>query len=460
VTADAITTAYRTDQVRNGDKQLVYDFDSGVAANDASAKYGEADLGLGDIEAISAPGDSGGPTFIDGLIAGITSYGFEHDSTDSNNDPFDVSFGAVAVDTRVASFAKWIDDMTSKTSLAVDAVSGLKVSTNTRDITVRFNNAPATAAMMRFAINSQQYGPWKGFQESSTLTLPNWYGDNFVNAQLRLGDGRTVDYLYQPVLLVRPELVINHGSNLTNNPAISISFNQLSAGAEKVRFQVNGSAFGEWIDVNEATGTGVVKLPNWQGTNYVTAEVRYENQKTLTLYDSIVYATPKMALDGGAELTSFRSVRVGFSDVASEATRVRFSMNGQEFGEWMTFRPEMSVSLPNWQGTNWVRAEIEYADKTVRQIYDSIEYYRPVLMLNDGASTTTSQTVTASLSHVGGNAVKMRIAKNGSNYGEWLDVSLVFDVTLPNWIGTNFVNIELLYADGTTISVYDSIDLV
>jgi hypothetical protein len=68
-----------------GPDVLLFDFDSGLAINDV---FGEADRrfcgGLElcwrhntgvDRESNSSPGDSGGPTFIDGLIAGITSFG-------------------------------------------------------------------------------------------------------------------------------------------------------------------------------------------------------------------------------------------------------------------------------------------------------------------------------------------------------------------------------------------------
>jgi len=44
---------------------LVYDFDNGNAANDGfGVLYGIHDLGVGDGEVNSAPGDSGSPTFI------------------------------------------------------------------------------------------------------------------------------------------------------------------------------------------------------------------------------------------------------------------------------------------------------------------------------------------------------------------------------------------------------------
>jgi len=103
--------------------QLAYDFDDGTSARDAFDFFGAAlgvsglsDLGLGDDEVMSAPGDSGGPTFINGLIAGITSYGLRLDlqggrppRTSDVDNVLNSTFGEFAVDTRVSFFADWIN---------------------------------------------------------------------------------------------------------------------------------------------------------------------------------------------------------------------------------------------------------------------------------------------------------------------------------------------------------------
>lgn len=96
--------------------QLAYDFDNGLVANDAFGFFfGLSNLGLGLAEVNSAPGDSGGPTIIGGLIAGVTSYGFGFtcfDGTpDVNCDITDSSFGEMSVDTRVSAYAGWVDSV-------------------------------------------------------------------------------------------------------------------------------------------------------------------------------------------------------------------------------------------------------------------------------------------------------------------------------------------------------------
>jgi hypothetical protein len=92
----------------------LFDFDDGTAAHDSIANpalFGVANLGTGTTEAMLASGDSGGPSFIGTQLAGIHSFIF------SPGVPYDVSqavnssFGEIAGDTRLASYAPWIDSM-------------------------------------------------------------------------------------------------------------------------------------------------------------------------------------------------------------------------------------------------------------------------------------------------------------------------------------------------------------
>ena len=87
---------------------LVFDFDNGLSANDALGYLtGSAHLGLGSREVNVAPGDSGGPNFLDGKIAGVTSAIATEPATDVDS-ATNASFGELAVSVRVSSFVDWI----------------------------------------------------------------------------------------------------------------------------------------------------------------------------------------------------------------------------------------------------------------------------------------------------------------------------------------------------------------
>ncbi len=83
--------------------QLLYDFDSGYSFTNLMGS-----LGLGSNEVNTASGDSGGPAFIGNRVAGITSYGVGGFRTDFDGYT-NSSFGELSGDTRVSTFASFID---------------------------------------------------------------------------------------------------------------------------------------------------------------------------------------------------------------------------------------------------------------------------------------------------------------------------------------------------------------
>lgn len=93
--------------------QLLADFDDGTTAHDAFGRLaGSVDLGLGDIEGVISPGDSGGPAFIQNALAGVASYSFRVFTGSINPDIDSVlnyTFGEMAAWQRVSQYQQWID---------------------------------------------------------------------------------------------------------------------------------------------------------------------------------------------------------------------------------------------------------------------------------------------------------------------------------------------------------------
>jgi V8-like Glu-specific endopeptidase len=89
---------------------LMSDFDDGTAQRDAFAvHFGFAPhTGLGLPEVSTAPGDSGGPALIGGMIAGITSFGLRIGSPSDLDGTLNSSFGEFNGFTRVSSHVAWI----------------------------------------------------------------------------------------------------------------------------------------------------------------------------------------------------------------------------------------------------------------------------------------------------------------------------------------------------------------
>lgn len=87
-----------------------YDFDDGSPDRDAiGALAGIYNTGTGTQEVMIAPGDSGGPSFYDGKIIGVHSFGSTFGTPLDIDNVLNASFGEMGGDTRVAAYADWID---------------------------------------------------------------------------------------------------------------------------------------------------------------------------------------------------------------------------------------------------------------------------------------------------------------------------------------------------------------
>lgn len=98
--------------------QLVADFDDGTSSHDALGRLAYLpDLGLYLNEGIISPGDSGGPAFIDGRVAGVASYKatLSRGPVEPDIDKIaNSSFGEVAAWQRVSVYQQWVDEAVRK----------------------------------------------------------------------------------------------------------------------------------------------------------------------------------------------------------------------------------------------------------------------------------------------------------------------------------------------------------
>jgi secreted trypsin-like serine protease len=94
--------------------QLVADFDNGATAQDALGRLiGKSGLGLGSSEGMITPGDSGGPAFINGKVAGIASYITSLSQNgvhpDIDNTSTNSSYGEIGAWQRVSAYQQTLD---------------------------------------------------------------------------------------------------------------------------------------------------------------------------------------------------------------------------------------------------------------------------------------------------------------------------------------------------------------
>jgi hypothetical protein len=104
---------------------IVADFDSGLTENNTLALFDlDSDLGFGDDEVGMASGDSGGPLFIGGAIAGVNVFVAQPLAGDVNDLP-DASWGEISGAVRVAPFRDFIISATGGKAVFVPEPSTL-----------------------------------------------------------------------------------------------------------------------------------------------------------------------------------------------------------------------------------------------------------------------------------------------------------------------------------------------
>lgn len=114
--------------------QLMADFDNGLPAQDALGRFmGIHDRGLGWEEGLLTGGDSGGPAFLAGKVAGIASYGVsltrDGVKPDADGVTNNASFGELSAWQKVSYYQQWIDqNMRAQYLDAPAAVANVKTS--------------------------------------------------------------------------------------------------------------------------------------------------------------------------------------------------------------------------------------------------------------------------------------------------------------------------------------------
>jgi hypothetical protein len=257
------------------------------------------------------------------------------------------------------------------------------------------------------------------------------------------------------LLSVSPKMVINNDADITNTRAVIASFTNLSANPQSVRFGFNSWNLGS---SQPYSANMSVTLPNYLGTNWLNSEVLFADGHKEYFYDSIRYVTPSAQINSGVDRTNLRDVTVSFQNVAPDAVGVRFAYNGPNYGTQVPFNSSMTVTLPNYEGQNFVNAQLVYANQQTRTIWDSIEYKRASVTIDSGAATTNDRQVRLSFKDVSSDAQSVSFAYNGFTYGAPVTFTPQMDVILPDWDGSNFVNAKVRYATGREAWLWDSID--
>ena len=153
----------------------------------------------------------------------------------------------------------------------------------------------------------------------------------------------------------------------------------------------------------------------------------------------------------------------------SGVVRMRFSDDGSHWTAWETLLATRAYTLPGADGYKTVR--VQYLDKmnnrsAVFNDFIRLDTTPPTgsIIINNGASTTTSQSVTLGLAWTdgaGAGVTRMRFSDNGSTWTSWTPIAASRAHTLPAGLGYHTVRVQYLDGANNSSPVYnDYIKLV
>jgi len=274
-------------------------------------------------------------------------------------------------------------------------------------------------------------------------------------------------------------VVINGDATWTNSRSVTASLTATDdlSGVTEMRYAINGYAEAQYSPWEPFATTKVLQLPSWQGANYVNFQVRDAAGNVTWVWDSIaldmVAPTANLQINQGAAMTNSRIVSLALTaaDANSGLAEMRFAINGQaeeKYSAWEPFAATKALTLPNWQGTNWVNVQVRDRAGNVRLAYRSIilDTVAPTVSfnINGGVALTNSRTVNLGLTATDATSgvADMRFAINSQaeeKYSAWEPFATTKTLTLPNWQGANWVNMQVRDRAGNVRFAYRSIVL-
>ena len=223
---------------------------------------------------------------------------------------------------------------------------------------------------------------------------------------------------------------------------------------------------------------------NSTGDGSKSIDVQYQDNAGLTstawtIWDGItldtVAPTGTIVINSGAASTTSRTVTLTLtaSDATSGVAKVRFSENMGSWTQWYNYAATFTCIL-NSTGDGSKSIDVQYQDNagltsTAWTIWDGItlDTVAPTgtIVINSGAASTTSRTVTLTLtaSDATSGVAKVRFSENMGSWTQWYNYAATFTCIL-NSTGDGSKSIDVQYQDNagltsTAWTIWDGITL-
>ncbi len=360
--------------------------------------------------------------------------------------------------------------------------NGGSLYTNSANLSMSYSAADTGSGIdqIRFsADNGQTWGAWGNYTGSTNLTVPSGDGAKTTQAQVRDKAGN-IGILQSTITLDTTPVVgtikINADAAATNQTQVTLNLTASDAlsGVGLMRFTTDTVNW-IWSAWENYQSTKSITLPAGDGLKQVFWQIYDRAWNLASGSDSILLDTvppsASFTINGDAALTNstFVNLQIYASDSGSGLNVMSYAINSTDpsaFSAWEPVAASKNITLPNYQGPNYVNIKIRDKAGNETFVWKSIvlDTVPPsgTAVMNGGAEFTTSGIVTANLSFTDAisGLSQMRFSKgNTEPWSDWEPYAA--QKTFDNWgsDGTRWMNVQVKDVAGNMRTVFDSIVL-
>jgi hypothetical protein len=340
---------------------------------------------------------------------------------------------------------------------------------------------------MRFSEDwGNTWGGWYAYSTTFQYTITSANdGYKYIDVQFAdfwwLSNGGTIyDGIWLDTTKPTGSISINSGAQITTSRTVTLtlSASDATSGVEYMRFSENLGAWGSWIAY--ATTYSYTLTSANDGTKYV--DVQFKDRAGListewTIWDGITldttYPTGSIIINNGNPTyttTTSVTLYLTYNDTTSGVYQVRYGNAGGTWEAWEAPAATKAWTLSAGDGGKGVYYQIQDNAGWISQYYDGIvlDTVAPTagsIIINSGAATTTSRTVTLTLSATDATSgvYQMRFSENMGAWGSWINYATTYSYTLTS-ANDGYKTVDVQFKDNagnptTAWTIWDGITL-
>jgi hypothetical protein len=330
--------------------------------------------------------------------------------------------------------------------------------TNTYSIVASIN--ATMAASCRLSNDGINWPGWSSYSQQVQWQLSSGVGQKTVYAQCMGQNGTISDTVSDSITVdTRPppfiSILVNDGASITNSRSVTLTLYAFAA--SQCRYSNDGSTWSAW-EAYTPSRAWTLTDGNGQKTVYYTCNKRNGvsagNAQATIQYTYAPQSAPTnmvITINGGNTSTMSRTVQLSLS--ATYANQCRFSEDNDVWTSWEPYSTSRSYTFASGTyGTKTVYYQCRN-DFGNQRTYSTIELEPSSpptglsIIINGGASYTTSQTVTLGL--YAERANECRFLEVGHGWSGWESYSTSRSFLLSSGDGSKTVRYECRNSVGT-----------